>query len=550
MDWFEIQPLLESVSADVLFIFDCCHASQAAKARKKGTLELLAASSAGGKTPGPGKYSFTRYVVDELREAVLEKGSLQVSELHAKVNRRTMETTKITPVHFTLRPDPLPSIILRPIVQSKSPLSPLGSFTFTISVSEAPSHQTVRQLAEWIKRTAPNTISAVKIDRILDLSQSLHEFLLDKDRAGVKGRFIDSVKSNQKNMLLQDMHELGHTIVEAQVSNTSSTVTGLNSEANTANSIDVGRASSAGAAIFQKLEKVVQKLFESVWIAASSHSAFHGQEKLQKLKANELAQHVGLSANASLSLLSGRDTGTFVLQPPIPFREFTPKRTLRDKDRYLSATIRNRSYFLEIIRYSPAQDGSAPKSILQQFPKTASFLSTSKPEYFRTLPCIGYVQDVDAHWFGLAFEIPEGRPSFSTLEQLLSKSPRVPLEIRYRLAFSIALSLYGLHSVDWIYKGIRSENILFFHNSKIGNAELDQPWLFGYEYTKEASVDSSKQPEFRMKRLVYLPPSRWGVPTAKFLAKHDIYALVGNAYFVIHSLRYADKIDRAFYFLK
>ncbi|EXJ71729.1 uncharacterized protein A1O5_05538 [Cladophialophora psammophila CBS 110553] len=527
IDWFEVQPHLENASADVLFIFDCCHASQAAKNRRKGSLELLAASSAGGQTPCPGKYSFTRYLVDELQKALVEKNGLQVDELHARINRRVMHTTRVTPVHFTLRPDPAPSILLRPHSRSPSTASPLGALTITVSVLEPPSRHSIQKLGDWIKRTAPNSISGIKVDRVVDLSGSLRDFLLDDGKAGISGRFIDSLGPKDKGLLLTDLNKLSQNIVDARISETiqvaGSAITTSSPEPNTA----ADGSTPLGSSIFQKFEMTAQKLFQNVWNATSKHPTFQRGD-LKTLQQNEVAQQAGLTTTIGLSLLARDEEQVPDPEPKfIPCEDFIHKRLLGDNDRFSLATKNDQLVIVEIVRYLQGEDGSPPQSMKAQFPKTSSFLSRPKPEYFQILRCIGYTQDKSEGWYGLAFSIPEGSSTHSTLEGQFGQSPRVPLEIRYRLAYRIALSLYGLHSVGWIHKGIRSENILFFHKSKNNDktSALDQPWLFGFEYARETGQSSSQQPEFRMNRLLYLPPSRWGTPSAKFGPEHDIYSL-------------------------
>ncbi len=533
VDWFEIQPHLENAHADVLLIFDCCHASLATKTRDHGTLELLAAASASGVTPCPGPNSFTRYLKDELEKALVETGSLQVSELHVRVNRRTMMTTRITPVHFSMRADPLPSIILRPLSQSRNRISPLGAFTFTVSVLEPPSKHSVRQLGEWMKRTAPSTIFAVKVDRVVDLSTSLQGFLLDENKAGVRGRFIDTLQPKDRALLFADLREMGRDVADAQISSVvSPTSMSLPASTGVENNIDLGRA------VFRRLENGVNRLFQSTWSAVSSHPAFQVNFGLAELENNQAAQQAGLFAAANMSLLAQNLVHIDVPQVDfIPCDSIIYKKFLKEGDRFSLATQKEQSIVLEIIRYSPNQDGFPPKALKDQFARTSSLLASPKPEYYRVLRCVGYTQEKQENWYGLAFEVPEECTLYSTLEAEFSKTPRVPLETRYRLVYSLALSVSGLHNVKWVHKGIRSENILFFRKSREANARLDQPWLFGFEYTRENSAHSSQQPDFRLQRLVYLPPSRWGTPTEKFTYAHDIYTLVRSHYSTLTTVK-------------
>ena len=525
VDWFEIQPSLENAHADVLLVFDCCHASLATKARHEGKLELLAASSAAGVTPCPGPNSFTRYFKDELEKAVSETGSLQVDELHVRVNRRTMETTRITPVHFNMRSDPPQSITLRPLSQPQNKLSPLGAFTFTVSVSEAPSQHNIRQLGEWMKRTAPSTIFAINVDKVVDLSTSLQGFLLDEDRAGVEGRFIDTLQPMEKATLLAELRKLGYNVADASLSSTFPSTPTTSPLA----IMSTETSPNLGTTIFQRFERGVNGLFQSTWSAVSRHPAFQSDTGLERLEHNEAAQRAGISAAASMSVLAQNPTPLSVSEAAfIPCDGIIPKRLIKDDDRFSLAmdTEKDRPIILEIIRYSPDEDRPPTKELDDQFAKTSSLLARPKPEYYRILRCVGYTHNKDESWYGLGFEIPKGYALYSTLESQFTKTPRVPLERRYDLAYSIALSISALHNVHWVHKGIRSENVLFFRKKGDAGARLDQPWLFGFEYTRDNAADSSKDTDYRLHRLIYLPPSRWGKPAEKFTYEHDVYALV------------------------
>lgn len=60
------------------------------------------------------------------------------------------------------------------------------------------------------------------------------------------------------------------------------------------------------------------------------------------------------------------------------------------------------------------------------------------------------------------------RPPVSLLGLLPKKRSRLPgpsLDDRFKLAFQLASFLDKLHSVGWVHKNLRSENILFFKSA-------------------------------------------------------------------------------------
>ncbi|KAI1390557.1 uncharacterized protein F4822DRAFT_441910 [Hypoxylon trugodes] len=133
-------------------------------------------------------------------------------------------------------------------------------------------------------------------------------------------------------------------------------------------------------------------------------------------------------------------------------------------------------------------------------------------ELFHASPCLGYfcsytpavamsraVIEVDERELcsGLVFEKPHGcDPSVrlaSLLKLLRRRSPLVPsLTQRVKLALAVVESVERLHAVNWLHKGLRSYNILFFagdnrtskrdaHDHKF---DLTQPIVSGFDYSR------------------------------------------------------------------
>ena len=99
-----------------------------------------------------------------------------------------------------------------------------------------------------------------------------------------------------------------------------------------------------------------------------------------------------------------------------------------------------------------------------------------RPEIFRVLPCLGVFRDLKASRFGFIFQLPpyiEQTPSSSSVEESVSstripqtlhdlleqvsnedaiKSNILPLGDRFRLACTLAQSLYAMHAIGWVHK--------------------------------------------------------------------------------------------------
>ncbi|ORY09510.1 hypothetical protein BCR34DRAFT_568276 [Clohesyomyces aquaticus] len=86
-------PLKDLAEGDVLSILDCCFASSAAmkgRAEEVRTYQLLAASTAEGYTPQPGRNSFTAALIESLKELLDDNAdqNFSVTKLVENINRK------------------------------------------------------------------------------------------------------------------------------------------------------------------------------------------------------------------------------------------------------------------------------------------------------------------------------------------------------------------------------------------------------------------------------------------------------------------------------
>lgn len=522
LDWFEIQSTLLHTQGDVFLVFDCCYASLATKTRDEGRLELLFAAGASAKTPRPGPFSFTQFFVEELKKACQQRNGLRVTELHKLIDKHAEQT----PILFNMRSDPKPSILLRPLGRGfrgapgdlAGEGGPLAAFTFTVSVVEPPSKRTIREFGDWIKSSAPRTISAVKIDKIIDLSNGLQEFVLGKNMSGIKGRFLDSLEQTNQQLVASEMHRIGEVIARTRMASTYQPT--LETEPNGSRSLAGIQGLAVGA--FRAIEEHVSKLSRTVLSLLSNHSNFQRKSDLENLARNPAAQVAGIKPAAEMSLLA-LDMISPSAVTPLPLGSVRYDRLYTADDQFLSGHYEEVRVIVETVKHAP----STPHSALdRRLAKICSFLAQLIPAQIQILPCLGYMTDTREDSAGLVFKMPPGLLKYSSLRQRFKKTARVPIEIRYRMACSLAITLQGLHAVRWVHRRIRTDNILFFGKTGDAEYELNEPWLFSYEGARENAVLSSMQADFRLDSRVYLPASRWGAPSDKFSYQHDIYAFV------------------------
>ncbi|KAK2755606.1 hypothetical protein CKAH01_17341 [Colletotrichum kahawae] len=155
---------------------------------------------------------------------------------------------------------------------------------------------------------------------------------------------------------------------------------------------------------------------------------------------------------------------------------------------------------------------------------------------FRALKCLGYyVEDVGPTETqpGLVFENPRGVDSSALpvpLLELLKNNPKPSLSARLGLIKILSDCVERLHAVDWLHKGLRSQNILFFNDAE-SRIDYCKPFLSGFDYSRPEHADfmSEVPPHIGLEDL-YRHPAVQGSPRDDahgfgFKKHHDIYSL-------------------------
>ncbi|KAK4149734.1 prion-inhibition and propagation-domain-containing protein [Chaetomidium leptoderma] len=152
-------------------------------------------------------------------------------------------------------------------------------------------------------------------------------------------------------------------------------------------------------------------------------------------------------------------------------------------------------------------DLSPPKNVIcERVRKLAALLNHSpKPEAFRTPHCLGFFDKASADGvedpeedilnmrLGLVFERPlddglhTSLPPIS-LRELLQTSRKPRVTDRIKLAHAISNCVLYLHAVNWLHKGLRSHNIIFFQTTS-GQVDYAKPYLSGFDFSRPARAD-------------------------------------------------------------
>ena len=160
-----------------------------------------------------------------------------------------------------------------------------------------------------------------------------------------------------------------------------------------------------------------------------------------------------------------------------------------------------------------------------------------KPDLLRVPHCIGYIDtaecktnEFETSRLGFIFEKPtQTSASPVSLRALISVQTKPLLTERISLAKAIANSLMSLHSVNWLHKGLRSENILFFPKEN-GTVEYASPYLSGFGYARPAFREDMTEIESTNPRAdMYRHPQTHGLGPWEgrqgFKRTFDIYSL-------------------------
>jgi serine/threonine protein kinase len=158
---------------------------------------------------------------------------------------------------------------------------------------------------------------------------------------------------------------------------------------------------------------------------------------------------------------------------------------------------------------------------------------------FNTLQCVGVIpqempsQRIIIKRFAFVFRLPLADPKadltisnipISLKNAVLSNTEHRPtLGERFKLAYTLAETVLNLHSVDWLHKSIRSENILL--PRKDSKIIYSTPYLVGFEFSRVESERSTTERDDILERDIYRHPDRQGQPEDRFMVLHDIYSL-------------------------
>jgi hypothetical protein len=267
------------------------------------------------------------------------------------------------------------------------------------------------------------------------------------------------------------------------------------------------------------LRRIKITVEESWWPMSFSEK----YENLLAIEKDTACQALGVAAAASLRKLLVSDAH---LPGSLSLENATLEISHFDGSLRGLSLVDDATVYVECLRYQPDKEGFLDSTLKRRFQEISSLLNQANDQEFHVLHCRNFAEvQVPEPEFQLIFDLPSNnaKKPISLNALIASSTGKKPsLGARFRLCHELAQSLSLLHSVGWIHRSIRSENILFF-NVDARKDELNEPYLCGFEACRLEDDFSTGPWDDSPDRNVYRHPDRWGIPKKTFTKYHDIY---------------------------
>jgi len=173
--------------------------------------------------------------------------------------------------------------------------------------------------------------------------------------------------------------------------------------------------------------------------------------------------------------------------------------------------------------------------LLKRVQHLAQVLHVPKDSRFRSLHCIGLSIEDDASRVAFVFQLPALTAQHTmSLKDILSgaKGPKAPsVSARMDLSIQIAQSIRYFHTVGWMHKNLRSENVRFFAEDASrflegGESILADPVLTGFLFARlDAPGEVTDKPSVEPARDIYRHPGALDGAAARYQPFMDLYSL-------------------------
>jgi len=521
VDWSIIQPLLFGAECDVVVFLDCCYAGQAARARASHNIEFLAATDKDQWTPiGKRSWpSFTRVLMDKMMEILIEDAVITIPGLHSRLVESKTGLAR-QPFYVALSGDNSAGTVqlrrwqdIRTMTEEKSQTVRQRSFGETTSIflrlsTFRPIDAIGREaLVKWMTRDSPSSIEDIEL-----VEKAFAEAKLAKDLGAqiiqpnrLPGSLVPFLSNQGREEAMRLFHALEDTLSPPRAWQLT------DSEA-----VNI-------------IQNVKQKSGELITLMEDCLTSLNPR-LLRDCGSRDIFELGDLRSRISMRLALLQDEVTHMRRRPDFDDRGHAHQRLRigkeGKDRVL----------VEYWYYTYTNEEAFSKTE-KQVAKISALHAESKSPGFRSLPGMGFLHEtLHGRRFGFIYRFPDNRIGQSPhiLSGLINQVKIVPLEIRKHLGSALCEAMLHLHSIGWLHKGIKSDNVVIF--SQVGSSDskessayatydFQNPYLIGFDCSRPSDAETWSAVDFTIKDNIYRHPERWGMPK-QFERHHDLYALV------------------------
>ncbi|EGS19875.1 uncharacterized protein CTHT_0043660 [Thermochaetoides thermophila DSM 1495] len=162
----------------------------------------------------------------------------------------------------------------------------------------------------------------------------------------------------------------------------------------------------------------------------------------------------------------------------------------------------------------------------------SEMLKMQKPSTMHVPECLGFFDDREVNEcdrYGWIYKMPEGSSMDTrvvSLYHILGNDKHKPsLSKRVAMATALCTTVMNLHAVNWLHKGIYSDNVVF-HFDKNGNYNAEKPLLSGFEYSRPDVGNTTNREVDAVWDLYRWPAIQREKPTDRNSRKtYDMYSL-------------------------
>jgi hypothetical protein len=197
---------------------------------------------------------------------------------------------------------------------------------------------------------------------------------------------------------------------------------------------------------------------------------------------------------------------------------------------------------IEWVQYDAEMEMDGRLQLYQRVDNLVRMLHSSSNRHpdLHTLDTVGYTEDSANNRLGIIHLQPlapnqhgtTAAPEFETLSALVEDSnKRTPdLDVRFKLAHTLAIALWSLHSLDWLHKSFSSLNIIFFSSGRSKSSseqhDLQCPYVAGFDSSRpDGLTEMTVDPKFSNGEDLYRHPNSLGVWRQSYRKSFDIYSL-------------------------